>query len=379
MSIRFGFVGTYPPTHCGIATFSYALMKAIDDLPGHTTSIVRLVEADHEEAPVSQDTDLAATIISGDAKSMSHGISTLNEFDVAVVQHEFGIFGGPEGDEVLDIMKGLQIPSIVVVHTVLPEPTWYQRFVFTEMIRLASAVVVMSQTSHDLLISKYFVNSTKIFLIPHGAPEFPIVKIEHALKRPLILTWGLIGPGKGIEWAIEAFDSLRDLSPAPRYLVAGRTHPKVLEREGEAYRRKLNEMIASRGLEDYVELNADYMSTEALATLVSSASVVLLPYDSVNQMTSGVLIEAITAGRPVIATGFPHATELLADGAGIVVPHQDPAAIAQALRSILEDSVKAAFMSKRAMDLGRGFLWSSVAKGYVKLAGAVMSAAEVAA
>lgn len=378
MSIRFGFVSTYPPTHCGIATFSYALMKAINDLPGHSTSIVRLLEADHEDGSVSPDTDLAATIIAGDSKSMSHGLATLNDFDVAVIQHEFGIYGGPEGDEVLQIMKGLQVPSIVVVHTVLSEPTWYQRFVFTEMIRLASAVVVMSQTSHDLLISKYFVNSTKIFLIPHGAPEFPIVKIEDAPKRPLVLTWGLIGPGKGIEWAIEALDSLRDLSPAPRYLVAGRTHPKVLERQGEAYRKELNELIVSRGLEDVVELNADYMSTEKLATLVSSASVVLLPYDSVSQMTSGVLIEAVTAGRPVVATGFPHATELLADGAGIVVAHKDPAAIALALRSILEDPVKAAFMSKRAMELGRGFLWSSVAKGYVKLASAVMSS-EVAA
>ncbi len=374
MSIRFGFVSTYPPTHCGIATFSFSLMEAIRDLKSHTTSVVRLMDSDINQGSESVAPEILTTLIAGNSESMSEAVATLNSTDIAVIQHEFGIYGGIDGDEVLQIVKGLRIPSIVVVHTVLTTPTWHQRIVFTQLTRYASAVVAMSKTARDLLVSKYSVEPSKIFVLPHGAPVFPDVKAEDLSSRPLILTWGLIGDGKGIEWGIEAMDRLRDLDPAPRYLVAGRTHPKVLEREGEAYREGLQSRIEKLKLGEFVELNPDYLSDSELAKLVASASVVLLPYDSTEQMTSGVLIEAVTAGRPVVATKFPHAVELLADGVGIVVPHHDPDAMSDALRSILQDPVVAAGFSQRSKEIGTELLWPSVAARYVKLARALIRA-----
>ena len=374
MSIRFGFVSTYPPTRCGIATFSNSLMNAIRDLALHTTSVVRLVDEGVNEVEKSVSSEIISTLHAGNSVSLANAVAALNRTDIAVIQHEFGIYGGMDGDEVLDIIKGLRIPSIVVVHTVLITPTWHQRIVFTQLSRNASAVVTMSETARDLLVSKYSVEPSKIFVLPHGAPAFPDVQAEDLASRPLILTWGLIGGGKGIEWGIEAMDKLRDLDPAPHYVVAGRTHPKVFEREGEAYREGLQSRINQLNLTDVIELNADYLSDGDLATLVASASVVLLPYDSTEQMTSGVLIEAVTAGRPVVATKFPHAVELLADGVGIVVPHHDPDAIAHALRIILQDPVAAAGFSQRAKEIGAELLWPSVAARYVKLARALIRA-----
>jgi glycosyltransferase involved in cell wall biosynthesis len=374
MSIRFGFVSTYPPTQCGIATFSHSLMNAIEETDVHSTYVARLVESGNEVSQEPQNSEVVSILVAGNPDSLSQSVRALNQMDVAVIQHEFGIYGGLDGYEVIEVLKGLRIPSIVVVHTVLTHPTWHQRVVFAQLTRSASAVVAMTKTARELLISNYFVDPAKIFVLPHGAPVFPETQIGNSPERPLILTWGLIGPGKGIETAIEAMALLRDLDPVPRYVVAGRTHPKVLERQGEAYRELLQRRIVELGLSANIELVSKYMSVGELTKLVSSAATVLLPYDSVDQMTSGVLIEAVTAGRPVIATRFPHATELLSDGVGIVVPHRNPQAIASALRSIFTDSALAHSLAKRAKEVGTDLKWSSVAVQYVALARALIRA-----
>ena len=315
MSIRFGFVSTYPPTHCGIATFSRSLITAIRDLKmDAVVSVVRLVDSEINEKVEIANPEILITLPAGKPGAIAKAVASLNKMDIAVIQHEFGIYGGEDGDEVLELLQGLRIPSIVVVHTVLSAPTWHQRIVFTRLTRGVSAVVTMSKAARALLVSEYSVDPSKIFLLPHGSPAFPDLKATELASPPLILTWGLIGEGKGIEWGIEAMGKLRDLVPAPRYLVAGRTHPKVLEREGEAYRERLHKRINDLNLADVIELDATYLSDLELAKLVASATVVLLPYDSTEQMTSGVLVEAVTAGRPVVATKFPHAVELLADG-----------------------------------------------------------------
>jgi glycosyltransferase involved in cell wall biosynthesis len=332
------------------------------------------VESGNEVSQEPQNSEVVSILVAGNPDSLSQSVRALNQMDVAVIQHEFGIYGGLDGYEVIEVLKGLRIPSIVVVHTVLTHPTWHQRVVFAQLTRSASAVVAMTKTARELLISNYFVDPAKIFVLPHGAPVFPETQIGNSPERPLILTWGLIGPGKGIETAIEAMALLRDLDPVPRYVVAGRTHPKVLERQGEAYRELLQRRIVELGLSANIELVSKYMSVGELTKLVSSAATVLLPYDSVDQMTSGVLIEAVTAGRPVIATRFPHATELLSDGVGIVVPHRNPQAIASALRSIFTDSALAHSLAKRAKEVGTDLKWSSVAVQYVALARALIRA-----
>ena len=378
MGIQFGFVSSYPPTHCGIATFSHSLLKAVSEIDAHTVGVVRLLESPNDESLRSSAPEVVATISPENPESMRSAISALNARDVAVIQHEYGIFGGPDGDEVLTILRNLRVPSIVVLHTVLTSPTWHQREVMNEICRRASAVVTMSEAARDRLLSGYSAEPPRIFTIPHGSPAFPYIKNHVRPAIPIILTWGLIGPGKGIEWAIEAFKYLRGLSPMPHYVVAGQTHPKVLAREGQSYREKLQDRIDELGLSDCIELRADYLTDPALADLVSSASVVLLPYDATEQVTSGVLIEAVAAHRPVIATDFPHAVELLSQGVGLLVPHRDPVAIADALRKILENPQFAKKMSERASVVSSRLLWPAVATRYVQLAKSLIRTSAVA-
>jgi glycosyltransferase involved in cell wall biosynthesis len=178
-----------------------------------------------------------------------------------------------------------------------------------------------------------------------------------------------MGPGKGIEWGLDAMSALGDLAPAPRYVVAGQTHPKVLDRDGEAYRESLKARSKAAGVSGLVEFDPDHRNAEALMAMARQADVVLLPYDSQEQVTSGVLVEAIVARRPVVATRFPHAVELLSGGAGILVPHQDPDAIAAAIRRILTEPGLAAAMSARAADIAPALEWTAVAGRYRQLAG----------
>ncbi|NQV07657.1 glycosyltransferase, partial [bacterium] len=179
-----------------------------------------------------------------------------------------------------------------------------------------------------------------------------------------VVTWGLLGPGKGIEWGILAMDRLRHVRPQPRYLVQGETHPAVLRRDGEAYRNRLRALVAENGLEDVVRIEAGYLSIPDLAKVVSSADIVLLPYDSRDQGSSGVLVEAIAAGKPVVATSFPHAVELLAGGAGRVVRHEDPDSIAEALLDLLEDPHAAAAAAGAARQMAPVLEWRTVAESY---------------
>jgi glycosyltransferase involved in cell wall biosynthesis len=188
-----------------------------------------------------------------------------------------------------------------------------------------------------------------------------------------LLTWGLLGPGKGIEWAIDAMSEVSDLDPHPEYVVAGATHPKVRERDGEAYREMLVERAARSTSAAHVTFDDAYRDLASLTRLIRSADLVVLPYDSRDQVTSGVLVDAVAAGRPVVATEFPHAVELLASGAGIVVPQRDPVALGQAIRSVLTQPGLAASMAAEARRLAPGLSWPAVARRYCALAHQVVA------
>jgi polysaccharide biosynthesis protein PslF len=363
LTTRYGFVSTYPPTLCGLATFTAALRAELVPA-GESGPVVRVVEGG--EQPGSK--EIAANLVAGDVLSVYRAASILNDCDVAIVQHEYGVYGGPDGDEVLRLLDALTVPTVVVLHTVLSRPTAHQRTVLERVADFADSVVTMTSTARARLVDGYAVDVSKVNVIPHGAP---VGRVSHAPTfrggRPLVLSWGLLGPGKGIEWGIEAMSQLAGIGPTPRYLVAGQTHPKVLRREGETYRSRLQDRVMELDLATTVTFDGHYRHQEALADLVASADVVLLPYDSTDQVTSGVLVEALAAGRPVIATRFPHAVELLKDGRGILVPHQDPTAIANALRTVLTRRTAAAAGPDDSVATLAG-LWPAVADRYRQLA-----------
>jgi glycosyltransferase involved in cell wall biosynthesis len=333
MSTRFGFVSTFPPTQCGLATFTAALRGALLHSTTDEGWVVRLVDA---PAPRPGD-EVVAHLITDDSASLRRAAEQLNLCDVAIMQHEYGVYGGADGSEILHLLDQVRVPCVVVLHTVLTDPTPHQRQVLESVMAKADAVVAMTMTARERLAAGYAVDMRKVCIIAHGAPALQTTMAEPTFRTGqfTVLTWGLLGPGKGIEWGIEAMAMLRDLQPMPRYMVAGQTHPKVLLHEGDAYRDRLYEQVRQAELGSWITFDGHYRNTNALASLVRSADVVLLPYDSTEQVTSGVLIEALAAGKPVVATQFPHAREVLAGGAGLLVPHRDPAAIAVALRSVI--------------------------------------------
>jgi glycosyltransferase involved in cell wall biosynthesis len=376
MAMRYGFVSTFPPTQCGLATFTAALRSALLRSTNDEGWVVSLVDA---SAPLPG-SPVLAQLIAGDSASLRGAAAQLNLCDVAILQHEYGVYGGADGSEILHLLDQVRVPCVVVLHTVLTDPTPHQRQVLEAVVAKAAAVVTMTMTARDRLAAGYAADMTKVVIIAHGAPGPETTMAEPTFRTGefTVLTWGLLGPGKGIEWGIGAMALLRDLQPMPRYKVAGQTHPKVLLHEGEAYRDRLREQVRQAEMGSWITFDGHYRNTRALAALVRSADVVLLPYDSTEQVTSGVLIEAVAAGKPVVATPFPHARELLSGGAGLLVPHRDPAAIAAALRSVITCRDVMTRMAAAATATAPQVLWPAIADRYRELAGRLITASVAA-
>ena len=372
MSVSYGILSTYPPTQCGIATFSFALVEALRS-PNDVVGVVRIVDTPE----LSIHTEVVHQWVRRGAGGSAAAAAALNTYDVAIIQHEYGIFGGRDGADVLEVLRALQVPTIVVLHTVLVTPTAHQRAILEELARTCVTIVTMTQTARQRLSDHYTVDPNKIQVIPHGAVDNRSGRSDERRQplagNPMILTWGLLSEGKGIEWAIEAMAQLSDLRPSPLYYVVGQTHPKVLERQGERYRERLVTGARRLGVARSVRFDARYLETATLHWLVQQADVVLLPYDSPEQVTSGVLVEAVAAGKPVVSTSFPHARELLSSGAGLLVERRDAAAIAAALRRVLCEPGLAATMAREASRIAPELMWPAVAAQYREVAAHALS------
>ena len=374
MPVTFGFLSTHPPTQCGLATFNAALAAQLTaGVPG--SGVVRLAEADDSGAPAPVVSAATPPVVHTWRTDQPNGwrkaVAALDRFDVAVVQHEYGIYPGLDGQDVLPVLRNVSVPTIVVLHTVLTTPSPRQQAVLEQIVAAADAVVTMTDTARDRLTTGYRVDARKVTVIPHGAGSHTSAPSART-DRPHLLTWGLLGPGKGIEWALQALAHLQDLDPAPMYTIAGRTHPKVLEQHGDVYRDSLHKLAADLGVTDSVVHLDSYMDAATLSRVIRSADVVVLPYDSTEQVTSGVLIEAVGAGKPVVATEFPHAVELLADGPGLLVPHHDPKALADAVRRVLTDRSLAETLTARAD--APTLRWPAVAARYAAMAERLIAA-----
>lgn len=360
--VSIGFVSTYPPTVCGLASFTESLRDAVaaNRGSGAGLGVLRLVDRvedgwGHGSVHVHR---------RGDPWSLRAAVRRLDRFDAVSIQHEFGIYGGPDGREVLDLVDRLDVPIATTLHTILDRPTDHQRAIIERLVAASARTVVMSRTASERLVTHYDVDPDLVTVIPHGThPRFAGPSLTSG-ARPLVLTWGLIGPGKGLEVAIEAFAGLGDQVPAPRYLIAGATHPNVRRDSTEAYRHGLEALVHRLGLGEVIEFDDRYLEADDLARLVRSADLVVLPYASTDQVTSGVLVEAISASKPVIATTFPHSVEVLSDGAGMLVPHADVPALRGALRTALRDPHGVARMGRAAGRIAQGWDWPTIGRRY---------------
>jgi glycosyltransferase involved in cell wall biosynthesis len=363
-ALRIAFVGTFPPTQCGLATFTESMVRSISHAARAVEPVViRLIQPNERAGAAARPT---VDWIAGDAASFHQVRDTVEDVDLVILQHEYGIYGGPDGDEVLDLLRTTTTPSIAVLHTVLADPTAHQRAVLEEVIERADVTVTQTEAARLRLANYAITDPARVIVIPHGAWTEPTGEQRHQ-DRPLVLSWGLVGPGKGLEHGIAAMARLADLTPTPRYLIAGETHPKVRAAQGERYREMLARSAVELGIADRIVFDATYRDASSLAALIGSADVVLLPYNSPDQVTSGVLVEALAAGKPVVATQFPHAVEALASGAGLLVRHGDDQAMADALRRILTRPDLADTMRHEAARVGADLRWPVVAQRYLEV------------
>lgn len=358
-------VSTYPPTHCGIATFTKSLSNAI----AHAGSHVGIIDLGPSRTP---DNSVSVLHRHTGPETVEATARLLNSFDVVILQHEFGIWDGDDGAGIIDLLANIAVPVITVVHTVPQTATGGQRRVMQSLLDLSDSVVALSYSAEVRLRKTFTVRRDTLEVIPHGATQlWRSRSTTDDTANPRFLTWGLLGKGKGIEWGIAALAHLATQGHRPEYVIAGATHPKVKAAEGEAYRESLQEMAANLGVDDQVTFVDAYLDEARLTDLVRSSTAFLLPYDSRDQITSGVLVEAIAAGGPVIATRFPHAVELLGNGAGKLVDHRDAAGIARAITSIIEDPQQSHRMRLLSAGISQAFSWDSVADRYVNLADAL--------
>ena len=364
--LNIAMVSTYPPTQCGLATFTRSLGQGLREC-GIESDVVRL-SPEHEPNPGRPVVHQHVT-----GQGLRDTLKVLNTYDTVIIQHEYGIFGGPDGDDVLNLMSGIKVPVIVVLHTVLAAPRLHQRYVLQRIIDRADALVTMTETGRRNLLRGYDVNRQKVHVIPHGAADLRAARGSQDGKRAsTVLTWGLLSEGKGIEWGIEAIAMLAEANPELKYLVAGQTHPKVLETEGERYRTRLVSLSERLGVQSRVHFVNDYLDQKLLHGLIQKADILLLPYDSKDQVTSGVLTEAVVAGKPIISTRFPHAIELLSKGAGWLVEQGDAVGIAAGIHHLHATPSSVEHMRQATSAMANEFLWSTVADRFLRLAGTLV-------
>lgn len=362
-------LGNHLPRKCGIATFTTDLSTAIaDEFPALDCLVVAMNDAGHTHAYPPM---VRFEIEENDVASYRRAVDFLNvsTVDVVSLQHEYGIFGGKAGALILPLLAELRMPIVTTLHTILADPDPEQRRVMDEICRLSERLVVMSTHSAALLAQVHGVDPGKIDVIPHGIPEVmfaPGDKQRLGLAgKAVILTFGLLSPDKGIEHVIDALPAILAAHPETVYVVLGATHPHVLEDSGEAYRVMLESRAQRLGVDGQMIFHDRFVSQAELGEFLAAADIYVTPYLNPEQSTSGTLAYAVGAGKAVVSTPYRYATELLAEGRGILVPYRDPAAIAQEIIGLLADPRRANAMRQRAGSYGRAMAWGAVARSHV--------------
>jgi glycosyltransferase involved in cell wall biosynthesis len=299
---------------------------------------------------------------------------------VVSIQHEYGIWGGDDGEHVLDFVGALDVPAVATLHTVLRSPTARQRAILTELISGVAATVVMSRSAATLLTTAYGVDPHRVDVIPHGVPDLPLVDAASVKNvvglegRDVILSFGLLGPGKGYELAIDALPAVAAANPNVCYVIVGATHPDLLASEGEAYREALVARVKALGMTKHVQFVDKFVGRVELTRWLQAADIFVTPYPNMEQIVSGTLSYAMGAGRAIVSTPYAYAAELLAEGRGILVPAGSPARFAKALNAVLGDATLRTALGHAAYAYSRRMVWSAVGAEYNRLFRRVVAA-----
>jgi glycosyltransferase involved in cell wall biosynthesis len=369
---RIAFLGGFVPRLCGIATFTSDICEAV--ATASPTSEVYASAVNDLAAGYDYPSRVRFQLAEQSLDSYRRTADLLNfsKADVLCVQHEFGIYGGPAGSHLIALLKEVRMPVVTTLHTILGNPDPAQRNVMGELIRRSDRLIVMAEKGRQILIETYGAPEEKIDLIAHGIPDTPFADSERYKTqfgvegRQVLFTFGLLGPGKGIEYAIKALPAIIARHPNVVYLILGATHPHLLATDGESYRLGLERLAEETGVRDHVIFYNRFVSLEELKEFIGATDVYLTPYLNEAQITSGTLAYVFGAGKAVVSTPYWHAQELLGQGRGTLAPFRDSEAIATAVTAYLDDSELMDKTRKEAYRIGREMIWPAAAGRYLE-------------
>jgi glycosyltransferase involved in cell wall biosynthesis len=382
--LKITFVSSYPPRQCGIATFTQDLLLHLIHNNPAIKCDVYVIDPSHENNAYGCLTPLLysrskvhCTIKDKDPISFFEAARKLNltNVDVVSIQHEFGLYGGIWGSNILDFMEELDKPIITTLHTVLSDPPKIAKSITERLYNLSGRIVVSANIGRDILNQAYGFAKGKIDVIPHGVPDVPFINTKRPKKKLslenqfVLSTFGLIHPAKGVDYVIEALPKIISDNPDAdiRYLVVGETHPNIIKRSGESFREHLKEMVADLKLDKNVIFIDRYLTNRELILYFLATDICILPYLGKDQISSGVLSQAIGCGKMIISTPYLHATEALSDGRGILTDFKDSYDIAQKTSMLIQDGELRRKMEARTYTYGRSITWSEIARRYQKL------------
>lgn len=372
-------LGNFPPRRCGIATFTADVEAALTGrFPGLAVDVYAMND---DGGPYDYPATVTATINADEPAGYRIAAQRIEASGAELlwIQHEFGIFGGVAGAHLLALLDALTIPVAVTLHTVLANPTPEQRRVMDALVRRAARLFVMADRGRDILLQTYRASPEQIAIIPHGVPDRPLVDTQ-IKKQPLglaghevLMTFGLLSPGKGIETMIKALPTIVASHPRALYVILGATHPHLVAHEGEAYRNRLRALAADLGVADHIRWVDAFLEIDDLLDYLGATDIYVTPYLGAQQMTSGTLAYAVALGVPVVSTPYVHATELLRGGHGRLVGFGDDSAFAAAVNSLLDDPEERERMRRANHALGRGMIWPRLAEATLETLSAMLA------
>jgi glycosyltransferase involved in cell wall biosynthesis len=366
---RILFMSTYPPQHCGIATFTQHLIAS---LPGNgaadacVAALIRKGESPRFGPRVGYRIDNAQP------GAYSAAAETINDSDIDVVclQHEYGLFAGEWGEEIVTFLRQCRKPVVATLHTILPKPNSKQRTIMRSIARHSRRLVSMANVGIDILAREYNIPRKRCTFIPHGVPEIAPrdrAEVRHELGlagRKVILTFGLLSRGKGIEHMVDALPAVCEQHPEALYVVVGKTHPNIVRIEGESYRDELKTRARELGVSRHLRFVDRFVSDAELLPYLQACDVYVTPYLGRDQITSGTLSYAVAAGCAIVSTPYLYAEELLAGGRGRLAEFHSGESLAHQVRAILDSPTLRTRLMDRAMRYGRSMAWPSVGRKY---------------
>ncbi|MCF7809576.1 glycosyltransferase family 4 protein [bacterium] len=372
---RSAFISTYPPRKCGIATFTHDLLTNLmsqggEDVPREKHFHVVAMKDNSKTYDFPPEVSFEIRDHYPEDYLEAAEFINLSAIDIVSLQHEYGIFGGNDGNHILHLLSDLKKPVVTTLHTVLDKPSQGQKETLDAILSLSTYVVVITQKASKLLKQVHGIPSSKITVIPHGTPDVPFLDSSYyknnfqADGRLVLLTFGLLSANKGIEYVVEALPQVVKKHPDVLYFILGATHPNVKQHEGERYRISIENRVKELGLQKHVVFHNRFVSLEKLIQFLVAADIYITPYLSKEQISSGTLAYALAAGKAIISTPYWYAEDLLGKDRGMLVPFEDPKAISESILELLSNPTKRNTMRRKAYQLGRQMIWSKVANRY---------------